>query len=100
MARQEIKVLSSTEYVGRESCKFSKVIELKGKRFKITNDTGNCYSYTKICVLLPNLQWAVVADKHDIGDCHIDYVWSEAKKKIKLADIYERAVKYIKDVFC
>ena len=100
MAKQEIKVLHEYEFVGGSSCKFSKVIELNGKRFKITNDTGNGYSYTTICVLLPNSQWAVVADKYDIGDCHIDYVWSEAQKKIKLADIYERAVKYIKNVFC
>lgn len=100
MAKQGIKVLYENEYVGRESCNFSRVIELNGKRFKITNDTGNSYSYTTILVMLPTSQWAVVADKHDIGDCHIDYIWREEKKKMKMADIYDRAVKYIKNVFC
>lgn len=100
MAKQEVKVLHESESVGRESCKFSKVIELNGKRFKIYHSTGNCYSNTTIDVMLPTSQWAVVADRYDIGDCYIDYIWSEAKKKIKMADIYERSVKYIKDVFC
>lgn len=100
MAKQGIKVLHENEDIGRSSCNFSKVVELSGKRFKITHDTGNSYSRTRIYVMLPTFVWQLVADEDDIGDCYICYVDWESSKKVKMAKIYEAAIKYIKDVFC
>lgn len=100
MAEQGIKVIHEVEYAGRRSCRFSKVIELNGKRFKITHDTGNCYSYTQIFVMLPTAAWERVADEDDIGDCYINYVADESFKEMKMAHIYDKAVEYIKNVFC
>lgn len=99
---EKIKILHSTESAGRAVCGFSKVVEFEEirKRFKITHDTGNCFSNTLIYVMLPDLSWSLVADEGDIGDCYINYVEREDKKVEKMKAIYDRCIKYITNVFC
>lgn len=95
-----MKVLASNESASKHECSFSKVVEFEnGKRFKITQDTGNCYSYTFVYVMLPDYSWAKVADGFDIGANGINYIISEELKREAMKVIYDKAIAYIKAVF-
>ena len=95
-----MKVLASNESASKEECGFSKVVEFEnGKKFKITQDTGNCYSRTFVYVMLPDCSWAKVADGYDIGAVGINYIVSEERKREAMKVIYNMAIEYIKAVF-
>lgn len=95
-----MKVLASNENASDYSCGFSKVVEFEnGKRFKILHKTGNCFSWTKVYVMLPDLSWAEVADEFDLGTASINYVTDESRKRKEMATIYDKSVSYIKAVF-
>ena len=95
-----MKVLASNESASKHECGFSKVVEFEnGKKFKITQDTGNCYSHTFVYVMLPDCSWTKVADGFDIGANGIDYFISEDLKRAAMKGIYDKAIAYIKAVF-
>lgn len=95
-----MKVLATNESASQYSCGFSKVVEFEnGKRFKIVHKTGNCFSWTKVYVMLPDLSWAEVANEFDLGSVSINYVADENYKMATMATIYDKAVSYIKAVF-
>lgn len=95
-----MKVLATNENASQYSCGFSKVVEFEnGKRFKIVHKTGNCFSWTKVYVMLPDLSWAEVANEFDLGSVSINYVTDESRKLKEMATIYDKAISYIKAVF-
>ena len=81
----------------RSSCSFARVVEIDGHRFKVTHDTGNCYSNTRISVQTPTKEWALVATDFDlVGKPSINYVSDEYLKKKQMEDIYQASLTYIK----
>ena len=94
------KVLATNEDATDYSCEFSKVVEFEnGKKFKITHDTGNCYSKTSIFVMLPTFEWAMVANGFDIGANDIHYHIDSRLKRDMMKNIYDKAIDYINKVF-
>lgn len=95
-----MKVLASNEKADNYSCGFSKVVEFdNGKKFKIVHKTGNCFSWTKVYVMLPDLSWTEVANEFDLGSVSINYVTDKDRKVDEMATIYDKAISYIKAVF-
>lgn len=94
----EMKELYANERTGNRFCGFSKVVAIDGKKFKITHDTANCYSRTKIFVQLPTLEWGIVATEFDLGGCYINYVEDEDKMSVKMSNIYKKCIDYIVNV--
>ena len=99
MKDYKIKTLAENIFASDRSCIFSRVIEISANRFKVTQEAGNCFSRTRIYIMLPTRTWEVVADEDDIGECYINYVSGEATKKREMDRIYGRAVDYIIKVF-
>lgn len=89
----------SKEYADGRSCAFSKVVKLGVKTYKITHDTGNCYSHTQVHILLADGTWKCIATEFDIDGCYINYVADESKKRLEMAKIYNKALEYITIVF-
>lgn len=99
---EEVRVLAENIVAYSGGCHSSIVIELTKlkKRFKITNEAGNCYSRTKVFVMLPDFSWALIATDFDLdGDCHIDYLCSETRRRDKMIANNELALRYIKAVY-
>lgn len=93
-----MKELYANERTGSYFCNFSKVVAIGGKKFKITHDTANCYSHTKIFAQLPTLEWGIVATEFDLGECYISYVEKEDNMRVKMSDIYKKCIDYIVNV--
>ena len=99
---EEVRVLAENMVASDRSCHSSIVIELTKlkKRFKITNSAGNCYSETKIFVMLPDLSWAPIATDFDLdGYRYISYVWNETSKRNAMNANNELALRYIKSIY-
>lgn len=93
------KILYQTESITRYGCSYAKVIELEGKRFKLTHDTANGHSHTHILVQTPDLSWTGIATEFDLnGKTSINYVDYDYEKKEQMANIYKLSVEYIKKV--
>ena len=93
------KVLYENQQAYERSCNFAKVVEINGKRFKITNDTGNAYSNTRIYVQTPDLTWVAIANEYDLaGTPRIQYHDYIVNKNEQMANIYKLSVEYIKKV--
>jgi hypothetical protein len=99
---EEVRVLADNMVAYSRECHSSIVFELAKlkKRFKITNEAGNCYSKTKVFVMLPDLSWEQVASDFDFdGNCRIDYLWDETRKRNQMIANNELALKYIKSIY-
>lgn len=78
----------------------SKVVEHKGKKFKIVANNGNCYSKVCVYVFTKNEDLGLIANEFDINDIRVvDYLDNEEQRLRDSQWNILSAIEYIKAIY-